>query len=80
MNAFLNLKPAARAYVALVVALGVLTVWVSVRELYLSPISSQWLILAGLTLQSVKKRAIVASDSLAIAAVYILAIVMYLTV
>lgn len=50
MNAFLKLKPTARLYVVTVVLLGALTVAHAVRQLYLSPISSQWLILAGLTL------------------------------
>jgi len=50
MDAFRKLKPAARAYVVSVVLLGGLTLAYSFRQLYVSPISSQWFILAGLTL------------------------------
>lgn len=50
MEQFLKLPPRVRAYVAVVVILGATTVAYSLRTLYGSPIGSQWLVLAGLTL------------------------------
>src|SRR3954469_17428110 len=50
MNAFLKLRPAARAYVALVVAVGGVTVAHSLHRLFNDPIGAQWLVLAALTI------------------------------
>jgi putative nucleotidyltransferase with HDIG domain len=50
MQEFLNLRPVARAYVAVVVLLGAAIVAHSVRVLYAAPIGPQWFVLAGLTL------------------------------
>src|SRR3954463_11579068 len=50
MNAFPKLRPAARAYVALVVAVGRVTVAHSLRRLFNAPIGAQWLVLAALTI------------------------------
>ena len=50
MNDFLNLRPRVRAYVTLVVLVGVATLAHSVHRLYSDPIGNQWLLLAALTL------------------------------
>ncbi len=50
MDEFFKLAPKVRAYVSVVVLLGAATVLYSLNTLYVSPIGTQWLILAGLTL------------------------------
>ena len=50
MQAFLRLRPIARWYIGLVVIAGGVTLAHSIHDVYLSPIGSQWLILAILTL------------------------------
>ncbi len=50
MEHFLNLRPAVRAYVVAVVAVGALVLGLSVRSLFAQPIGSEWLLLAGLTI------------------------------
>jgi len=44
-----RLSSSARVYIAIVIATGTVAVGVSLRDLWVNPLSSQWLILAGLT-------------------------------
>lgn len=50
MREFLKLRPLARAYVALVVLIGLAVAAYSLHHLYAKPIGNDWVILAGLTL------------------------------
>src|SRR6185503_18149615 len=50
MTEFRSLHTAARLYVLVVVLAGVATIAHSVRTLYLEPVSTQWFVLAALTL------------------------------
>src|SRR3954470_168059 len=50
MEHFLSLRLVVRAYVSAVVAIGALVLALSVHSLYVQPIGSEWLLLAGLTI------------------------------
>src|SRR4051794_12578442 len=50
MEHFLNLRPVVRAYVCTVVTVGALVLGLSVHSLFVKPIGSEWLLLAGLTI------------------------------
>jgi putative nucleotidyltransferase with HDIG domain len=50
MERFISLRPVVRAYVSAVVAVGALVLSLSVHRLFVEPIGSEWLLLAGLTI------------------------------
>src|SRR5512135_1739116 len=50
MEHFLSLRPTVRIYVSAVVAVGTLVLGLSVHQLFVHPIGSEWLLLAGLTI------------------------------
>lgn len=50
MEHFLSLRPTVRIYVSAVVAVGALVLGLSVHQLFIHPIGSEWLLLAGLTI------------------------------
>jgi putative nucleotidyltransferase with HDIG domain len=50
MGHFLSLRPIVRAYVSAVVAVGAMVLGLSVHSLFVEPIGSEWLLLAGLTI------------------------------
>lgn len=50
MEHFLSLRPTVRIYVSAVVAVGALVLGLSVHQLFVRPIGSEWLLLAGLTI------------------------------
>lgn len=50
METLRNLRPIVRAYVLTVVAVGIAVLTLSVHSLFVSPIGSEWLVLAGLTI------------------------------
>lgn len=50
MEHFLSLRPTVRIYVSAVVAIGALVLGLSVHQLLIRPIGSEWLLLAGLTI------------------------------
>lgn len=50
MEHFLTLRPTVRIYVSAVVSIGALVLGLSVHQLFIRPIGSEWLLLAGLTI------------------------------
>jgi putative nucleotidyltransferase with HDIG domain len=50
MEHFFSLRPIVRAYVTVVVAVGAMVLGLSVHSLFVEPIGSEWLLLAGLTI------------------------------
>lgn len=50
METLRNLRPVVRAYVLTVVTVGIAVLALSIHALFVSPIGSEWLVLAGLTI------------------------------